>query len=145
MKTEGLKEVKTALRKLPDSTAKGVMRRVMKKVLIPVRDQARQLAPEDDGDLKNSIVISTKLSKAQRRKYRKHDRSDVSMFVGAGPLPHAHLQEYGTERHGVQPFMRPAWDNNKRRVFKSIRDEMWTEIRKTVERQKKRAAKKAGK
>ncbi len=145
MKTTGLKEVKTALRKLPDSTAKGVMRRVMKKVLIPVRDQAKMLAPKDDGDLKESIVISTRLSKAQKRKFRKHDPSDVSMFVGAGPLEHAHLQEYGTDHHGVQPFMRPAWDNNKRQVFNNIRDEMWKEIKKTVARQKKRAAKKAGK
>lgn len=138
VKTTGLKEVQTALRTLPDSTAKGVMRRVMKRVLIPVRDDARRLAPEDNGELKDSIVISTKLSKSQRRKFKKRNRHDVYVFCGAGPLPQAHLQEYGTSHHSTQPFMRPAWDKNKRDVFDNIRGEMWKEIRKTAARRAKK-------
>ncbi len=138
VKTTGLKEVQDVLRTLPDSTAKGVMRRVMKKSLISVRDQAKAFAPDDEGELKDSIVISTKLSKRQRRTFRKVNKHDVYVFCGAGPLPQAHLQEYGTSHHRAQPFMRPAWDANKRQIFDDMRDEMWSEIRKTIARKKKR-------
>lgn len=142
IKTKGLKELKVALRRLPDSTAKGVMRRTMKEVLEPVKRMAKALAPEAQGELKDSITISSKLSKSQKRKFKKHSKHDVYMFVGAGPLPQAHLQEYGTVHHDTQPFMRPAWDMNKRQVFENTRKTMWEEIKKTIARRAKRVGKK---
>lgn len=141
MKVEGLKEVQTALRQLPDATAKNVMRRVLRKAGQPVADRARELAPVDEGDLRDSIVVSTKLSKAQRQKRRKSGKNDVEIFVGAGAKPHAHLQEFGTSFHPAKPFLRPAWDQLKRQVLDGIKDDMWAEIRKAAERLARKAAK----
>ncbi len=141
VKTTGLKEVQTALRRLPDSTAKGVMRRVLKKVGRPVAEAARKRVPEESGELKDSINVSTRLTKTQRKKHKKTSKDDVEVYIGPGPLPQAHLQEFGTRNHKAQPFMRPAWDEKKMQVFESIKGEMWEEIKKTVARRAKKAAK----
>lgn len=143
VKVEGLNELQKALRQLPDSTAKGVARRVLKKAGEPVAQTARQLVPVKEGHLRDSIGVSTKLSKTQRRKHRKIGKDDIEMFIGAGPLPQAHHQEFGTKDHPAQPFMRPAWDKNKRAVLEGIKGDLWEEIRKTAERVAKRAAKAA--
>lgn len=139
VKIEGLREIKDALRQLPDATAKAVLRRVGKKRLKPVADRARSYAPEDEGDLKDSIAVSTKLSKSQKRKSRKANRDDVEVYAGAGPLPQAHLQEFGTKDAPPQPFMRPAWDAEKRGVLEGIKDDLWTEIKKTTARLARKA------
>jgi HK97 gp10 family phage protein len=134
VKIEGLREVKDALRQLPDSTAKSVLRRVGKKRLKPVADRARGYAPEDEGELKESIAVSTRLSKRQKRRHRKPDRNDVEVYAGAGPHPQAHLQEFGTKDAPPQPFMRPAWDAENRGVLAGIKDDLWAEIMKVVDR-----------
>lgn len=141
MKVEGLKEVETALRRLPDATAKGIMRRVLREAGKPIADAARQLAPVAEGDLRDSIAVSTKLSQRQRKKHRKGGKDDVEVFVGAGPHPQAHMQEFGTVDHPAQPFMRPAWDQNKRGALDGIKAAMWREIRKSVERLRRKALK----
>lgn len=143
VKVEGLREVKTALRQLPDATAKGVMRRVLRKAGAPIAEAARQLVPVHEGDLRDSIAVSTKLSRRQRKMHRKGGRDDVEVFVGAGPHPQAHLQEFGTSRHPAQPFLRPAWDQNKRSVLDGIKDDLWAEIRKSAERLARKAARAA--
>lgn len=144
-KLEGLKEAQTALRKLPDSTAKSVMRRVLKKVGKPIAEKAKSLAPESQGELKDSIAVSTKLSKRQRKLFKKRNKHDIYVFVGAGPLPQAHLQEFGTSQHGTQPFMRPAWDSEKQGLLPQIKKELWIEIKAAAERLRRKAARQAKK
>jgi HK97 gp10 family phage protein len=143
---EGLKELEAALNQLPKSTGKAVLRRTLKKAGQPIADNARALAPDDPttsgNDLKSSIGVSTKLSKRQASAHRKMFRSDkasVEMFVGAGPLPQAHNQEFGNVNHGPQSFMRPAWDGNKSRALDIIKTELGDEIMKAAKRLAKRA------
>ncbi|WP_274875080.1 HK97-gp10 family putative phage morphogenesis protein [Sinorhizobium meliloti] len=64
------------------------------------------------------------------RKEFKNDKASAEVFVGAGPVPHAHLQEFGTSRHGPQPFARPAWDAGKNQVLDTIKDELAVQITK---------------
>ena len=141
VKVEGLREIKDALRQLTNSTAKSILRRVGKKRLKPVADRARSYAPEDQGELKDSITVSTKLSPRQKRQNRKPDRNDVEVYVGAGPHPQAHLQEFGTKDAPPQPFMRPAWDAEKRGVLQGLKADLWAEIKKTAQRLARKAAK----
>jgi HK97 gp10 family phage protein len=141
VKIEGLKQLQDALRQLPDSTAKSVLRRVGKKRLKPVADKARSYAPKDQGELRDSIAVGTKLSKRQRRRHRKADRNDIEIFVGAGPHPQAHLQEFGTKDAPPQPFMRPAWDSEKRGVLTGIKADLWSEIKKAADRLARKARK----
>ena len=145
VKVEGLRELQTALRELPNATAKNVMRRVLKNRAQPIADAARARVPVAHGDLKNSIAVSTKLSRRQRGKHRKTDKNDIEMFVGPGTHPQAHMQEFGTFKEPAQPFMRPAWDAEKMGVLDGIKDDLWTEIEKAANRLAKKAAKAAAK
>lgn len=138
---EGLDELQTALRKLPDATAKNVVRRILRARAQPIADRAEQLAPEDQGDLKDSIAVSTRLSKRQKRMHRKVDPHDIEVYVGPGPLPQAHLQEFGTQNHQAKPFMRPAWDAEKNKVLHNLRVDLWNEIQKAAARLARKASK----
>jgi HK97 gp10 family phage protein len=140
---EGLAELETALRRLPDATAKNVLRRVGRKRLAPVAERARELVPVGQGELRDSIAVSTRLTRRQRGKHTKDGVDDVEVFAGAGPHPQAHLQEFGTEHHGPQSFMRPAWDAEKDGVLAGIKADLVDEIGKAVKRLARKAARAA--
>lgn len=138
---EGMAELQKTLRTLPDATAKRILGKTLQKAAIPVAQRARALAPRRTGKLRLSVHISKKLSKRQARMRRKHDPSDVEIFVGTGPLKYAHLVEYGTRKMSAKPFMRPAWDGEKMAAFDVIASELRLSIEKAVRRHaKKRAA-----
>lgn len=153
VKVEGLKELEAALEELGSkAVARGVLRRVLTRRGQPLADTMRALAPDDPdtggNDLRSSIAVSTKLSPRQRRLHRKEtkdDRAFAEVFVGAGPLPQAHLQEFGTSHHGPQPFARPAWDEHKGRILDGLKDDLWKEVEKTAKRRAARAARLAAK
>ncbi len=141
---EGLSDLQVTLRELPDTTAKAVLRRVGRKVLQPVADHARSIVREDTGTLKESIGVSTKLTRRQKRKHRKKDRNDVVVFVGAGGLTQAITEEFGTVDQAAHPFMRPAWDANRSQVIDAIGETLATEIDKSARRLAKKLAKAKG-
>lgn len=140
-KVAGLSDMKAALEEFPKGTAKGIVRRVLRKAGKPIADQAEQLAPRDTGTTAKSITITSKLSKRQGSLHRKNDQADVEMFIGPGTMPQAHLREFGGDGHPPKPFMRPAWDSNKDRALETIKTEMWVEIQKSAARAAKRALK----
>lgn len=148
VKIDGLRELDRALAELPKATGKNVLRRVLKKRAEPIAADAAARAPVAEGpgggDLRESIAVSTRLSARQRRQHRRmfrDDRAAVEMFVGAGPLPEAHLQEFGTAHHGPQAFLRPAWDAGWRGLLEGLKRDLWTEIRKSAARLAKKRAK----
>lgn len=152
VRTEGFQELDKALAELPKATAKNVMRRVLRKVAQPMADTMKAKAPDDPktggNDLRSSIGVGTQLSKRQRglhRKMFKDDKASVEVFVGAGPVPQAHLQEFGTVHHGPQPFARPAWDQHREELIPQIGNEMWAEIEKAAQRLARKAARAAAK
>lgn len=144
VKVEGLTEIAAALGDLPKATGKNLMRRVMVKRAAPIAEKARSLVPVDEGHLKTSIHVATKLSRRQRRQRRKLHKDDVDVFVGPGTDPAAHLQEYGTSRHPAQPFMRPTFDATKDDFVEGIKEDMWAEIAKAFARRAKKRAKAGG-
>lgn len=156
IRIEGLQEVQKALRELPKATAKNIIRRILKKRGEPIAEAARKHVPIDEGDLKNSIAVSTKLSKRQKRMHRKPDPNDVEVYVGPGPHPQAHWLEFGTDERThasgksvgdvpKKPFMRPAWDSQRRGVLVGIRQDLWTEIKNAADRLARKAARAAAK
>lgn len=147
VQTEGFAELDKTLAEMPKATAKNVMRRTLRKVAQPMADTMKAKAPDDPetggNDLRSSIGVGTQLSKRQRglhRKMFKDDKASVEVFVGAGPVPHAHLQEFGTINHGPQPYGRPAWDQHKGELIPAIGKEMWAEIEAAAKRQARKAA-----
>lgn len=143
----GFKDVDKAIEQLSKSAGKGVLRRSLKSAAEPMAEIARSLAPNDPltsgDDLGSSIAVSTKLSKRQAAMHRKmfrDDRASVEMFIGPAPDPAAWNQEFGNVNHGPQPFMRPAWDQDKMAMLDRLSKELWAELEKAVKRAERRAA-----
>lgn len=149
VKVEGLRELEQNLRELPKATARNVLRRVLIKRAEPMAETMRSLVPDDPAtpetvDLKGSIGVGIKLSKRQARLHRKENKDDkqfAEVFVGAGPKPHAHLQEFGSMNNSPHPFVRPAWDQHKDAILEGIKDDLWTEINKAAKRYASKLAK----
>jgi len=131
VKVEGFSALQAKLRLLPKGVAKSVLQKVGKKVLKPIADHARELAPKRTGALRRSIHVGTRLSQRQHELYPP-EAGEVEVFAGAGPLPQAHMQEFGTSTSHAQPFMRPAWDAGKVKLLADIETELWAEIRKAL-------------
>ncbi|MCG7508873.1 HK97-gp10 family putative phage morphogenesis protein [Mesorhizobium retamae] len=139
VKVEGLRELEQALKQLPKANAKAVLRRTLKEAGEPIAKAARAKAPKFEMYLSESIDVGTKLSRRQAGLHKK--QSPVEMFVGPGPDPAAHLAEFGSIHGPAQPFMRPAWDENKDQALETIANLTWLEIEKTAARLAKKAAK----
>lgn len=149
VKIEGLKELDEALKDLSRVTAGNAVKRALARAAAPILATAKALVPVDTGKLRDSLVISAKLSKRQTRIQRRIDakgrsegggKSTKTIYVGAGALPHAHLQEFGTVRHGPQPFLRPAWEQNKMTALNGLKAALWIEISKSAERARRKNA-----
>ena len=148
VRLEGFKELEAELERLAKPAArKASGRRALRRAAQPMADLAQGLAPRGDTQrLAPSITVGTRLSKRQARMHRRmfrDERAAVEMFVGAGPLPAAHTQEFGTINHGPQPFLRPAWDQDQRAMLDRIKAELWADIQKAVARAERRAARMA--
>lgn len=128
VRVEGLRELDAALGELPKATGRNVLRRVGRAGLEPVIEDAAERAPTLFGDLQGSITVSTK----RPRRHRKE--SEVEVYGGPTNLPQAHLQEFGTQHHGPQPFLRPAWDAGRDGVLEFVRTELGAEIDKAAQR-----------
>lgn len=148
----GLKELEKELDNLSKAAGKGVLRRALKKAAQPTADLASTLAPRDTGRLAGSIIVGTKLDGRQAKIHKKmfrDDRAAVEMFVGPSYIlgdggRHGHLLEFGTYKMSPQPFMRPAWDQDKRAMLDRLSDELWAELEKSIARAERKAAKLAG-
>lgn len=148
----GLKETMDALEQLPTlSMKKTVVRNALKKSSIPIKEAAQQNAqglPIEGKDIEQSIKIGTSLKKSQRGRT---DRSRVTVYVGSSH-PLAHLFEFGTaERYTkkdayrgfmpAMPFMREAWDSQKKVALGLLKQELWKALEKAAKMLAKKAAK----
>jgi HK97 gp10 family phage protein len=137
IRIEGLAETQEALTALSRSTQKNVVLRALLKAGEPIEEAAAAGAPHLSGALQRSVTTGTKLSRRQRSEHRKE--SEVEVFVGAGALAQAHLQEFGTFNNPAQPFLRPAWDGNKDEALDIFTKELKAEIDKSVKQAEAKA------
>jgi len=151
---QGLDE---ALKQLPKTYSRTVLRNALKKAGKPIQEVAKANAPVDEGDLQKSIMISTKV-----RGRRVRAKTGAIVFVGS-TAPHAHLVEFGTvERFKksknafsrayntggastgkmpANPFFTHAWDRTKKIAYNILKVELWSELERASKRLAKRAAK----
>ncbi|MFQ6777574.1 HK97-gp10 family putative phage morphogenesis protein [Cereibacter sphaeroides] len=145
----GLRELEAQLAKLSKATGKAALRRALKTAAQPLADLAQSKAPVGDTrTLAPSITVGTRLSERQAKRHRRmfrDDRASVEMFVGAGPLPSAHNQEFGNIHMAAQPFLRPAWDQDREALLERLRADLWQQVSKAIVRAEKRAARAAAK
>lgn len=127
VKVEGLAELDQALAQFSKATARGVLVKTLRKAAVPIQKAAELLAPKNTGRLSLNIVISTKLSRREKKRYPRESFAEV--HVG----PHAKVTydsfvEFGTDDTPAQPFMRPAWDHEKLNALAIVKDELAREI-----------------
>ena len=135
VKVEGLREVEKAFAEIGKAASKRVAQNALKQGGEILAKRMRQLAPRDEGNLIESIDVSTRLTRAQRQKHEK--RAPVEMFVGPNN-PAAVPQEFGTFKEPPQPFARPAWDETQGEVLKRISDELMVGVDKAVQRARRK-------
>ena len=161
VKIEGLSELDRQLKKLTGAVEGKIVRAGLNAANRVIRDAAKNLAPVDDGDLKKSIRVSSRVDKRQGKITSK-------VVAGNKQVYYAHFIEYGTanyytgsgdskrseykiqpEKRGAlgfgsvivnsvshpgvrpRPFMRPAFDQN---VAKAL-EEFGKTIRKRIEKE----------
>lgn len=153
IKVDGFEELDRALKDLGDEKAtKRIARHALKKAAKPIANDAASSAPRDEDDsdgivLAESIRVSTKLNPRQKRIQKRHqDRGAVEVYVGVAneASAYGHHQEFGTEHHAPQPFLRPAWEAGKMRVLDTIKSELWAGIKRQARRSAKSSSKKSG-
>jgi hypothetical protein len=148
VRIEGLRETEAALKQLPKATGKNVLRRVLREIGEPIAADAAASADQVSGDLARSFGVGTRLSPNQsalHKKMFKDDKASVEMFVGAGPLPQAHLEEFGSIRNAPTPMLRPAWDAHARSSLDGIAEKLWGHIKAASDRLARKAARAARK
>jgi HK97 gp10 family phage protein len=152
---KGFRELEEVLSNLPKATGKNVLRRVAKGALLPMAAKARQLAPSDQGDLRESITVSEKRTRRAKiggakfagsiggkASFRSSASTGITMAMGPsagkGVLAYATFVEFGTIDTRAFPFMRPAWQSGKQPALVHVIMHLETEILKAT---KKRALK----
>jgi HK97 gp10 family phage protein len=148
----GLKECMDALEQLPTkSMKKTVVRNALKKAAVPIKDSAKENAlslPFDNKKIADSIKVGTSIKKSQRGRT---DRSRVTVYVGPSH-PLSHLFEFGTaqryKKSGAytgyippMPFLRQAWDSQKKVALGLLKEELWKALQKAARLLAKKAAK----
>lgn len=142
---EGFRELERALNELPKNTGRNVLRRVGKGALEPMAEKARGMAPVDEGNLRDAIMVSEKRTKRVVRENRFDRNTGVEIAMGpisgAGVLNYATFVEFGTSDTRARPFMRPAWHGGKDEALEYVKANLGNEINKAAKRLAKKAEK----
>ena len=145
IKVEGLAESLESLREFATrATEKNVIKRTLIKAAQPFIDAARTRAPRGaTGKLQDLIGVSDKLTRRQRSQHKKV--SAIEVFAGPPSLRQAVPQEFGTVHHPPQPYMRPAWDSQKRTALTMFKNDFAGEVEKARARAARKIARLAAK
>ena len=144
VRLQGFSELEKKLKDLSKAAGKGALRKSLKSAAEPIAKAAAANAVRKSGELQDSFAVSTQLSKRQRSKHRKivrDDKASVEVFVGAGPISQAHLEEFGSMHNAPRPMLRPAWDAGRDQLLVDLGDNLMTEIDKAIGRAVRKAAK----
>jgi HK97 gp10 family phage protein len=118
LRIEGGELLARTLLGLPSRVSRNVMLNALKAGAEPMRATASRFAPREPGapDLADNIGISNA-----------RPGSGIS-GVAIGPTKnffYGFFQEFGTTRHGSQPFMRPAFDSDHRTTLQIVKNHAW--------------------
>lgn len=124
----GFKELYRAIEHLPDTVAKKELEPLLVKSLMPMRDLARAIAPDDPltgppYSLPQSIQVRRRQRSGGARRDRALGKYDARAYMGptGGGYPQAIMQEFGTIHMRASPYMRPAFEAKKRQTLEIIR------------------------
>lgn len=123
---EGLSAINTVLRSLPRATGKATLTRFGKKRLEPMLGSAKAGAPVGEGELRDSMAISTRQGTHGQRKKRFADKNAVEVYMGPDQSQHGHAvpQEMGSINNPPAGFMRKAWDQHNQDLLTNIASDL---------------------
>jgi len=132
MKIEGGKALAEALNSLSARVRRNVLVKVLTEAAEPTRSRASALAPHEPGppDIRENIVVS-RFRKAIGVDGILGRQDEFQATVAIGPakgFTYGLYQEYGTVRHGAQPFMRPAFDTEATKAIPVVGEALWREL-----------------
>lgn len=168
-KLDGLKELEAALTELKTrATARRTADRALRKAAEPIRDKARELAPDDlETGVNNYLKASIKIGRAGTQERQRGNSGNLvttyigidgstlppkvaktktgkggkAILAGGGVAAYSIFVEMGTNSRPAQPYMRPAWEQTKDAALARLADDLRTEITKTAERAARKRAK----
>ncbi|PNU02520.1 HK97 gp10 family phage protein [Novosphingobium guangzhouense] len=129
------------LAELSLSTERRVLRQIAVDALEPMQQMAKELAPYDEGALRESIVIGTNLTSTARRAMAEEPKGGVRVYLGTANRKAVPL-EFGSLRARAFPFFRPAFEAKARGALDYVIDNVWSVVSRAAERAAKRKAKK---
>lgn len=133
MRDGGLKRFQQRLRAIPDEVKEGVKPALVKSAE-EMAGAMKALAPEDEGDLKESIEVTGPGQKtppySQPGGSANVPDNAAAVTVGNSDVRYPHLVEYGTQDAPAQPFFWPtvrsyqkrSTNRIKRAISKSVKD-----------------------
>lgn len=133
IRIEGLKELGDTLNQMSERLRKKVLRDVLTEAAEPMRAMASRLAPRDEGHLRERIVVRGTTTAASEMdgmiSFGRNDEYQASVAMGPTRAAfYGGFQEFGTVRHGAQPFMRPAFDAEAQKALRGIGEMLWREL-----------------
>ncbi|MEE4452865.1 HK97-gp10 family putative phage morphogenesis protein [Novosphingobium resinovorum] len=171
MKTTGFKELDVALAGLKDkATSRRVAERALRRGAEPIRDRAKELAPDDPDTGKGKYLVEAiKIGRAAGVQQKLgNSGSVVSTFVGidgsvkrakpstkrftkkgtgkpgGGVAAYSIFMEEGSATHSAQPYMRPAFEEKKEEAVENMADILREEIFEAQARAARKAARNGG-
>lgn len=160
---KGSREIEAALREIGSKAiARNVGKRSLLKAAEPIRDKAKQLAPDDPATGAGRF-LSESIKAAPSRRNRgdrvwalvgidssvdpavERPRQGGGTYRDPGVAGVAVIQEFGAPGANVpaQPFMRPAWEAERAATPGRAAAELWSEIEKVALRAARKRAKQA--
>lgn len=110
MHVEGLAELEKKLNALPAAGAMKVMRSALMFALTPWQKAARKIVSKRSGMLAKAITKKSFITKANKFKA---EAGIVMSTKKKLPGWRWHFEEFGTSKQKADPFIRPAYDENK--------------------------------
>ena len=124
MSDGGLSSFQRRMRAIPKEARKAVTPAAMASAY-DIADIMEGMAPEDSGDLVNSIAVTGPGQQpppySQPGGSMTVPENAAAITVGNTAVRYPHLQEYGTRHHAAQPFFWPGYRMGRKRALKKIK------------------------
>lgn len=136
VKIDGLSDLGKRLQTLSDDMQGKVARAATAAGAVLVKNAAIRKAPEDTGNLKRNVIAKripksqTNLTSEHIVTVRKGKKTAKQKAAGLRDAYYASWVEFGTVKMAPQPYLRPAFDENKEKAVQAIKDRLEARIKK---------------
>lgn len=136
VKVEGLKQLGERMKGLSADMNNRIARAATAAGAAVIRDAAKQKAPVRTGNLRKNIIVK-RLPKGEATLTSEHivtvrqgKLTKKQRAAGLTDAFYGRFVEYGTAKNAAQPFLRPAYDQNKERAVEAIKDRIEKRLKK---------------